>query len=46
MRALYRLFRPTGRELIIGSCPPFFTSLPMHPYLSEADQERIISALT
>jgi len=22
---LYRLFRATGRDLIIGSCPPFFT---------------------
>jgi len=22
-RELYRLFRPTGQDLIIGSCPPF-----------------------
>ncbi|MDP2840703.1 MAG: hypothetical protein Q8O17_00275, partial [Candidatus Methanoperedens sp.] len=23
-RELYRFFRPTGWDLIIGSCPPFF----------------------
>jgi len=27
-RALYRLFRATGRKKIIGSCPPFFINNP------------------
>jgi hypothetical protein len=28
-RELYRLFRPIGWDLIIGSCPPFFRRITM-----------------